>query len=606
MNLKNVVNPIYLDYNMSFKLKSLELENFVVYKNRSKIDFADAVNLIEGSHINNPLQSNGAGKSLLLDAISLALFGKGIRASYITDYILNKNDGIYIGLELEQANPKSVLKIERWRRPNSTLNKAKVWLNSVCISDDMTISKIDELVYSYIGINYNNFLSCIFSVMIPGFLKLRPAQRFEILEQALAIKKMDSVIKKVTNSIKDTQDKLDSTSKLLNEKFNLLQTEKAKQELYTANSLQLKQSLTGYESEYSECVSIETDLIKLTNSLTEKLSDLKVQITPKIELIRDLTNKNSILTANKLKLSAKMKETLNNLKSLNNTIECEICKSHLTPESKEAIKSHFISEIELINTEIDKNISEVSVIQAEVDSLTELQSSYNTKFNLVSKKLKTAQTNLLSLERNISSIKDSIRLSNQSFDKKKLKGFLQEVTELNSLKKELTKSLSIDLAWKQALSKNGLRLAYIKEEIHTLSALASRFATTIYNYPTQINFNIIEEQEVPTLEFTVNGRTGMFSTGEARRLEIAMTLSLLALLNSAGLNLNFLLVDEPIDGLSEPSKEAVKKILFSLSNEYQLVIISHDPAMSKLPGHVIKIEYDNITKSSVPLIFDRT
>ena len=104
---------------MGYKLKSLVVENFVVFRDRTTIDFAQSdINLIEGLYLNNQTQSNGVGKSLILDGISLALFGKGIRANYISDYIpeSNPNGGIYIGLEILDEN-NTCIKIERWKRP---------------------------------------------------------------------------------------------------------------------------------------------------------------------------------------------------------------------------------------------------------------------------------------------------------------------------------------------------------------------------------------------------------------------------------------------------------------------------------------------------------
>ena len=131
---------------MTFKLKTLVVENFVVFSQRTTIDFDQSLNNIEGAQKINTTQSNGAGKSLLIDGISLALFGKGIRATYLGDYITssNPNGGIYISLEL--VNDTTTLKIERWRRPNSDTNKAKLWKNGVCISQDSTVSKIDEMI----------------------------------------------------------------------------------------------------------------------------------------------------------------------------------------------------------------------------------------------------------------------------------------------------------------------------------------------------------------------------------------------------------------------------------------------------------------------------
>ena len=86
---------------MGYNLKSITLENFVVFKSRTSITFDNtSLNFIEGAQTSDPNQSNGAGKSLVICGISLALFGKGIRSQYLSDYISDTNPagGVYIGL----------------------------------------------------------------------------------------------------------------------------------------------------------------------------------------------------------------------------------------------------------------------------------------------------------------------------------------------------------------------------------------------------------------------------------------------------------------------------------------------------------------------------
>ena len=146
---------------MSYKIRQLVVKNFVVFVDETIVDFSTGgLNQIEAAFKNDPLQSNGAGKSILICAISLALFGKGIRFAHLADYIAptNPDGGIYLSLELEDETG-NILKIERWRRENSEANKAKVWMNGAAISKDSTNTKVDELIAGYIGVSHSNFLS---------------------------------------------------------------------------------------------------------------------------------------------------------------------------------------------------------------------------------------------------------------------------------------------------------------------------------------------------------------------------------------------------------------------------------------------------------------
>ena len=53
---------------MNFKIKSLTVENVVVFRDKTTIDFSStSLNHIEAIYKTDPDQSNGAGKSVLND-----------------------------------------------------------------------------------------------------------------------------------------------------------------------------------------------------------------------------------------------------------------------------------------------------------------------------------------------------------------------------------------------------------------------------------------------------------------------------------------------------------------------------------------------------------
>ena len=587
---------------MSYKLKSLTIENFVVFQARTTVDFSkDYLNLVFGSYINNTAQSNGAGKSLIIDAVSLALFGKGIRSSYISDYISknNPNGGIYIGLEIIDEN-NNLLKVERWKRPNSETNKAKLWKNSVCISQDMTITKIDEAIQDIIGINHTNFLSTIFSVMLPGFTKLRPAQRFECLEQALAIKRIESVVKKINTAIKNTEDAITSVKEVITDKNNLYIAESTKKEIYCANVETIKSSIKDHEIEILEYQ-------KQEHTVSDKLSETKQFISECNIKLRPLESEYSEILAEKrstevLKngLESKKKAVLKSFKTnKQGSLECSICKSSLTEHSKDAVKQHYDDELLALNIRISELTKKGLEKLSKIEKISNIKDQMEKTYTKLLASLSFVQTNLIALERAVANNQSSLELASSAFNDELLLKLKRELEELTLSLHEHEKQLKINVAWKQIVSKNGLRLSYIKEEINVLNALASQYATIVYEKPTQIRFFINDERDNPTLDFTINGRnSGMFSTGEKGRLEISMTLSLLSLLKTAGFNMSILILDEALDGLSEASKLAVLKVVDSLAKEYQILLISHDELVKTKPGYAIQVIKDGATETS--------
>ena len=590
---------------MNFKISSLMVENFVVFQDRVTIDFSDSINNIEGVYLHNSAQSNGAGKSLIIDAISIALFGKGIRASYLTDYISSSNPtgGIYVGLELVDQDGK-ILKIERWRRPNSESNKAKLWYDGVCISKDATITRTDEILQGYIGVTHSNFMSCIFSVMIPGFLKLRPAQRFEILEQALAVKKVESVIKKINALIKTEEDKLTVLDSSIQEKTNTITTEQARQEIYNNNSSLIEENISVKTEELEALLGKEQTKLTEISKLVEFKKDVQDKLDPINTEYSEMYANRSALALSKSNLEAKLATTLKAFKKKANTdsMECAVCKSPLSEHNRDFVKSHYQTEITSLTASIADADVLLSKLYAKISKLTETKTTVTTRLDSSNRTLSSViRPNILACEKSIQESEDALS-SSAVFNKDLLATLQEEITQLNVSKKAVKKSLRMSYAWKSALAKNGLRLAYIKEEISTLSAIASKFASAVYEKPMPVVFFIDGEKDNPSLEFTVNGKSAsMMSTGEARRLEIAMTLSLMALLKTSGLTLHFLVLDEALDGLSDASKAAVLKVIDSLALEYQIVMISHDPLIKKRSGKLIQVVKDDTTQRSTIL-----
>lgn len=594
---------------MSYKIKTLTVKNFVVFVDETVVDFSlTGLNQIEAVFKNDPLQSNGAGKSILICAISLALFGKGIRFAHLADYIApsNPDGGIYIGLELEDETG-NILKIERWRRANSEANKAKVWMNGAAVSKDATNQKTDDIIAGYIGVSHSNFLSCIFSVMLPGFLKQRPAQRFEILENALAVRKMDSIIKKLNTSQKTADEKLSSTNQALTEKFQLSGQEQARKEIFAQNRDTLLASIKRQEEEIEFLYKEESALLRKRNTLVDSVTAAETKLGERHKQYSSVEAIHMSLANAKDKVLQSVRSLDKSFRSVGDAeIECLVCHSTLDKTSEESIRSHYQSELNDLNTKIVKVDDTLSLYS---DAIEKLEASLTAAKRGVTKldgDLKINSSSAIACEKTIANSRESLRLAESAFDPTQLKLLTVDISNLTQQKNDLQKDVKIISAWKQAMSKNGLRLAYLREEVGTLSAIASKFATSVYNKPTKVEFYINDEKDNPQLDFTVNGKSsGAFSTGEQRLLEIAITLSLMTLLKTAGMNLEFLILDEALDGLSTTSKTTVLHIISDLSQDYQILMISHDDMIKRHPGHIIKVIKDSTTNLSTIETYQR-
>lgn len=589
---------------MGYTIKKLTLENFVVFVNRTEIDFSNtAINQIDAVFTTDSKQSNGAGKSVIICAIAVALFGKGLRFNYISDYIspTNLSGGIYVCLDLEDE-AGNLLKVERWRRPNSDANKAKLWLNGVHISKDSTVSKVDELISSYVGVSHSNFLSCIFSVELRGFLKLRPAERFEILENALAVKKMDSIIKKLNTALRLSEDKLVNLNTILSDRLNAYGHELAKQEIFSANADSVLVAIKNQEDELKKLYAEEVSLHDKKDTLVSLLLEVNEKLAGKQEVYQNCLLNIKTHDNNISKLNSKLSTVSVAIKSNKaGELECLVCQSKLDSGSETSIRAHYEAEIKQVQDNVSQMQPQKKLLEDAVLKLKKTKETIESKISSIHDSLRICNSSAIACEKTVLMSKANLENSKSTVNETLIAALKKETEELSTQKHALIKDSKIITGWKQAMSKNGLRLAYLKEEVSTLSAIATKYASSVYGKPTKIEFSINQEKDNPQLELSCNGKyVEGFSTGEKRLLEVAMTLSLLTLLKTAGMNLNFILLDEAMDGLSQTSKTQLLKVIKELALDHQVVIISHDPEVkSFLTGNLITVIKDDSTGRSI-------
>lgn len=587
---------------MCYKLHSLIVRNFVLFVDEFTVSFSvKDMNHIEAEFKNDIDQSNGAGKSSLLDAISLALFGKGVRFNHLADYIApsNPDGGVYLSLELiDETN--NILRIERWRKPKATSNKARLWSNGKLLTKDSTVTAVDDLLSEYLGVSHSNFMSCIFSVMLPGFLTIRPAQRFETLENALAVKKLDLVLKKINAQLKITNDRLDATNITLTEKRQLLGQELARKDIFNQNkdgliaSINLQKQeldlLYKQESELSgkkdQLIDMKTTAIDKQSKAANYVADIKLSKSSIEDKIESLTKDRKLL--------------ISNLTGLGSSVECKVCHSNIDASSKEALLSHYDMDLATLNNKLTELLTKLADATSNYNAITKTLNKIISNISSVDSDLSITRSSSIACEKTIKMAKASLKIAEDSFDATLMNILITEVSDLVAQRNSLQKDVKIISAWKQAMSKNGLRLAYLKEEVGLLSAITSKFATSVYAMPMAIKFFITDDKDTPTIDFTVNGKNAnAFSTGERKLLEIAITLSLMTLLKTNGMTLQTLILDEALDGLSTSSKNNVVAVIKQLAIDNQVLSISHDPALKTLPGNVIKVIKDMATETSI-------
>lgn len=303
--------------------KQLSMRNFLSYGNNIttiKLSF-DKPTLVVGRNydaiVDGQLDSNGAGKSTILNAIAFCLYDKMISKidkSNVVNYINDKNMEISIIFEKDGVH----YKIERYRK-----NKAKggdgvrIFINPDCATFDIThdktpdsIANADAEIARIMGIPFEIFSRIVvFTASYQPFLSLpsshaSQANQRDIIEELFGLTELTRKAEKLKLLITDTKknlkaqsesnDRIDAERARYNTQLN---STLKKQEEWDATReeelLTIKQKLKAYNK--IDIDTIESTLSNISNLVSERESLINEISLLQHSLDSATKNNNSIL-----------------------------------------------------------------------------------------------------------------------------------------------------------------------------------------------------------------------------------------------------------------------------------------------------------------------
>lgn len=538
-----------------------------------EFNYNTGLNRIIG-HVPDEDIKNGVGKTvIILDALIFALFGKSIRNLNLNEMINSINEK-----ECEVKlffNVNDIpYRIERGLAPNylKLINEIDETLNV----DDNENKKekkkkqTQQDINNVIKISYTSFINII-TLNIDyskPFFKLDPSEKRKIIEDCTNVSIygiMYEKIKKKYNEYKNDKNIIESELKYSKENYN--------DKLNTFNKLETLR--TSFESEkQKEILSITSQI----NENNEKLILLKNKIPS--ENYDDIKNKildkkSSIKTKQietTLQIQQLKKEKCNKEIEINDLKNKPICPRCKTPNTSDHTQQHIqklISDIANIDLEISK--MDTSLINIS-NSLTELNLKEE-KLTKIINNISQLKLNIKNVEYDLSSLNNKlIETNNKQFNitqiitqqdindsEQKYKIKEQEYVDIN-------KKLDYAAYMKEMLGDSGVKTYIIKKIVPLLNKKMNEYLSLF-----KTNYCITFDNELnETLKsrkrdkFSYNN----FSSGEHKRIDLAMMFSILAITKiQNSIDCNILILDEVLD--SSLCDTGISQLLDFLKNEFR-------------------------------------
>lgn len=428
----------------------LEIEGLHSFESKQVIDFKSLSN----KNIFGIFGQTGSGKSTILDAIVLALYGKVQRSKTNSDFINTKCKKTVINytFSFKAEGEEKVYTINR-------VFKKKVKDNGVDqVAEILEVgafgshqimegaNKVDKFIANLFGMTDTEFLKC---VALPqgefaAFLKAKPNERISIIGNIFDLNKYGE---ELWEKVKNRCEALETEKAVLNGKLTVLGTESKEgidrsKEIYEKkvdekNKIEAELALkTKIEKEEREVVVLSTEL----NEVCEKIAECK-EISASIDF-----KKEALMRAKKLSDNVYLIDREQELTKLILTENDEIYKLNDALEAENNRLNQFEAESSLECEELKGDIELSTKRQEELNLILPIEQEVD--------KQKEQFANLKNdksiIEKNIETL--SRKLSNKKLDKSIINNELLEINEKIAKLKESLSNYDSLLAY-TALSK---------------------------------------------------------------------------------------------------------------------------------------------------------
>jgi DNA sulfur modification protein DndD len=567
-------------------IKSITLKNFKSFGNNKQTLTFNTVTgdliLITGK--------NGNGKSSLQQSIDFSLYGivRGKNGKRVPQSILPNRINKNLETEIEFINNKSnEILIQRNLEPNS----AKILINNV---DETKKVKKDDLI-NILGFDFETYKSIIsMSVSdFANFIDLTPEEKRNIINKLFNLQDLDNYLSLCNGKIKQfSEEKIKINS--------ILETNKQTIQTLNQNIITIKRSGIEDKQKEIENLKIERDSKKVPGQkLKQEIESLNPKLINLEKQKQDLENRRNITTNEIFELKVELKNLEDKINVYKSGI-CPICDSDLKDtnhqhnfndilEKQKNLLARY-KDLEKTKNELLLNITQLSnekdSLQRQKNNLTNQYNNIVSDFKIISRRIEELSVDT----KNDISIDELTK--NITELKQKNNDYINKIEHLNN-------SIRIHEDLKEIFSIKGVRKNIIKNIVKPINVYLQDILNELKSL---YNIKIDEEFNVNIFERLIDVHPESLSTGEGKKINIAIALSYLKLILKFR-KLNVLFLDEVFSSMDPDNVKYALKILKDFTKEYNINIIILDPNIY-LNDNSMELDYfDRIIKMEKKLNF---
>lgn len=556
--------------------------------------------LIEGCNLDvSPTASNGAGKSLLMEAVIWALYGQTLRGLGKSDVVNNLNNkGCRVILEVDN------FRVERGRKPNY-LKFFEDPRREFKPETEKTLSKMpdtDRLIREKVGVDYTTFCNifCFGQHNLFSFVSADEKTRREIVEDLLSLSDYNICLENTRTAhrtlkteIKELIIRLEGLSKEIQtlektradhlaawerqRKKILEEIDRSREKLKTLEALDVQGLLSLWKA-YDRA---QGEMTKVKNEIHKLDSEIKIRK-------RQVKEKGSILS----ELDSKIEK----IKSLNGGVRCDRCFGIIDPKNADGVlkdlmekRAQCIQEAIKEADPLDSLNKAVEAARSHLKDLEAIPLPPKDKESLSKTQGQIDQLKILIEEKEKQGNEDPYKSVREELTRKieELKVTAGELRGLIANKEEMVPYLEF---WLEAFGPTGIRSFIVRNIVGCLNNQVNYWLQFLINNKIRVCFD-------EALEVQISRESGepfdykQGSGGEKRRIDLAISLAFADLMRiSNNTHNSIIFLDEVVDSLDLDGINGVFALINQLSKNKTVFLITHNPSLLSQLGGVSRIK----------------
>lgn len=567
------------------KLEKLELKNFLSHTD-SEVDFStlSGLVLVEGHSSDGRYESNGSGKSSILEGVVYALTGNTLRNVGVND-VVNRNVKKDTLSHLVLSTDTHSMDIKRYRADTKHGDSILLEIDGEDKSSRLN-KQTQETIDSYINVPYRVLTNTILlgEGLSSRFTQLSDPDKKSLIESTLALSYDVNKLRDIAKSkVKVLQSRVSELNGSITSLTNVLEDPTE------------YESMEVYESRRSEILNTQQ---QLTSELT-KVKEYLDSISTRMNTLTIAKNQYEDVISKIANIDAKVSQIDQSILRVESQEcpSCTLCGQSLeSEESKSRTLTHYkteredtLKERETLSTQVE-SLPSPDILNQKIGVLEQENMTYTSSYNQLLGQVQQCAQSLSAVESTMSLL--SKREESQSKFKTQLE--LQK-SEVKFVEKDI-----VDYEYIQNLfSPTGL-ITYILEE--ALSYINDRLSV----YTEQLidkSYQLKLQKGKLTLEDSSGASYQSLSNGEKRRLDVSIQFALHDYVhNYCGLKVSHLFIDEILDTLDAVGVDNIFQVLRMKIDYCKLsgvLVITHNDTLKSNFNTVLTVSKDKYGNSKI-------